>query len=75
MVSDNVWLESIYKYSLKSHKKNYFHQNMHNRRKSEIESRRGAVQPKLQRFIDCVIDDDIYRHYSTGQDMNCFQHL
>ena len=48
---------------------------MHNRQKSEIESRRGAVQPKLQRFIDCVIDDDIYRHYSTGQDMNCFQHL
>ena len=43
MVSNNVLLESIYKYSLYYHKKNYFHQNMHNPQKSQIESRRGAV--------------------------------
>ena len=43
MVSNNVLLESIYKYSLYYHKKNYFHQNMHNPQKSQIERKRGAV--------------------------------
>ena len=41
---------------------------MHNRQKSEIESRRGAVQPKLQRFIDCVIDDLMIYTDTTVQD-------
>ena len=74
MVSDNVCLESIYKYSLyNTIRRIILDQNMHNHQKSQIESRRGAVHFtsvvfQLQHVIERVIDD-IYRHYRTTHEL------
>ena len=52
MVSDNVWLESIYKYS----EKNYFHQNMHNPQKSQIE-----IEEELSTLLPTAAQPACYR--------------